>query len=62
MKQLLADLWYELGNFADSVKWRISDYVQEIKLGKETDTFEVEDIELPVEKPKKSKRSRPKKK
>lgn len=62
MKELIADLWYELGNFVDSVKWRISDYVQEIKLGKETDTFEVEDIELPVEKPKKSKRSRPKKK
>jgi hypothetical protein len=62
MKELLADLWYELGNFVDSVKWRVSDYVQEIKLGKEADSFEIEDIELPVEKPKKSKRGRPKKK
>lgn len=62
MKELIADLWYELGNFADSVKWRISDYVQEIKLRKEANSFEVEDIELTVEKPKKSKRGRPKKK
>jgi len=69
MKELLADIWYELGNFIDSVKWRVSDYVQEWKYRRNESKL-VENLDLDdsafdepvVEKPKKSKRGRPKKK
>ena len=69
MKELLADIWYELGNFVDSVKWRVSDYVQEWRFRRNESKL-VENLDLDdsafdepvVEKPKKSKRGRPKKK